>query len=267
MSKFKLWSARPTEGGMNLIRALGGKRIRINRRKPYLARRGRVVINWGSVQEFNVAQGQGTILNGPWDLQPIVDKKQFFIHMDEMEVSQFCVPYTLDKKAAEKWIAEKAMVVARTVLNGHSGAGIVIAGGKNELPDAPLYTKYIKKDEEWRIHMVKTDDMPDTIYVQKKVKRKDYEGKHNRYVRNHDNGYTYQHNGVEAPAAVIKAASYVFKASGLDFGAVDVIYRKPEPAHFDDKDGCAWVLEINSAPGLEGRSVEVYAEAFKKYWG
>lgn len=257
---FYLWSARPTVGGMNLIRALNGKRIRTNRRKPFPAKRGRVVINWGSVQDFQVEQRGGRILNSPADLQPIVDKKQFFIHMDEMEVSEFCVPYTLDKKVAQRWINEKAMVVARTVLNGHSGAGIVIAGGKNPLPDAPLYTKYIPKDEEWRIHLVNDFETaaPRVIYQQKKVKRKDFEGKHNRYIRNHDNGYVYQHNGVHAPAEVLQIAEAVFEVSGLSFGAVDIIYCKDANK--------AYVLEINTAPGLEGHSVDVYAEAFRKHF-
>jgi D-alanine-D-alanine ligase-like ATP-grasp enzyme len=45
-------------------------------------------------------------------------------------------------------------------------------------------------------------------------------------------------------------------ALGLDFGAVDII---------EDKEGNFYVLEINTAPGLEGHTVTSYAKAFHGY--
>jgi len=45
-------------------------------------------------------------------------------------------------------------------------------------------------------------------------------------------------------------------ALGLDFGAVDIIYNEHENQYY--------VLEVNTAPGLEGTTVEKYAEAFAK---
>ena len=45
-------------------------------------------------------------------------------------------------------------------------------------------------------------------------------------------------------------------ASGLDFGAVDVIWNSRRLE--------AYVLEINSAPGLQGQTVENYAAAFRR---
>jgi glutathione synthase/RimK-type ligase-like ATP-grasp enzyme len=50
-----------------------------------------------------------------------------------------------------------------------------------------------------------------------------------------------------------EAAINACKALGLDFGAVDLI---------QDIKGNYYVLEINTAPGLEGATVANYAAAF-----
>jgi len=74
-------------------------------------------------------------------------------------------------------------------------------------------------------------------------------------VRNHANGFIYQRIGFNPPPGVIDTALKVFdNIEGLDFGAVDVIYNK----HYDR----AWVLEINTAPGLVGSTVKDYANYF-----
>src|SRR3546814_5500349 len=41
----------------------------------------------------------------------------------------------------------------RTVLAGHSGVGIVIADNRDDLVPANLYVKYVKKKEEYRVHL------------------------------------------------------------------------------------------------------------------
>lgn len=254
-TKWWLWCPRPTEGGINLIKALGGKRIKAegNRFKSKLHK---VVINWGS-NEIDL-DGNAFILNT--EDKVCVNKLTFFNRMTAAGVGKYLPAYTTDKKIAENWIKEKLTVVCRTILNGHSGKGIVIAApkGKNRLVDAPLYTVYLPKDEEYRVHCIRGEDDIHVFYQQKKVKRANYVGKHNRYVRCYDNGYTYQHDNIELPGSVIQAAIEVFQASNLDFGAVDVIFSR--------RDNRACVLEINTAPGLEGKSVEAYAEAFKKYF-
>ena len=48
----------------------------------------------------------------------------------------------------------------------------------------------------------------------------------------------------------------MLKELGLDFGAVDVIWNEHESK--------AYVLEINTAPGLEGSTVEDYKEFFNR---
>jgi D-alanine-D-alanine ligase-like ATP-grasp enzyme len=74
-------------------------------------------------------------------------------------------------------------------------------------------------------------------------------------VRNLANGFVYVFD--EAPPACVKEeAIKALESTGLAFGAVDVIYNQQQ-----DK---AYVLEINTAPGLEQRTAEAYALAFKE---
>ncbi len=252
-TKFWLWTGdRQSEGGMRLIREMGGKRIRPNGGFKYRA--AKTIINWGSSQDSgflqkNTAKAVGLCVN----------KLKFFQGMPE-KVAQWLPVWTDSKKKAQELKAKGLTLMCRTVLNGHSGEGIIVHGSKNKeaIPDAPLYTVYQAKDEEYRVHCCKHGDAIVTIYQQKKVKRADFEGKPNRFIRCFDNGYTYQHNGIDVPAAVTVAAQRVFAATGLDFGAVDVIYVRNRDQ--------GYVLEINTAPGLEGESVKTYAEAFKKYF-
>jgi D-alanine-D-alanine ligase-like ATP-grasp enzyme len=145
-------------------------------------------------------------------------------------------------------------IVCRTVLAGHSGDGIVIADNRAELVAASLYVKYVKKRDEYRIHVGRRGGESIIISVQQKLRSREAEVVDTR-VRNHDNGYIFARNNVNPPAAVIEGAKRALEASGLDFGAVDVIWN----AHY----GRAYVLEINTSPGLEGTTVEDYARFFQ----
>jgi glutathione synthase/RimK-type ligase-like ATP-grasp enzyme len=55
---------------------------------------------------------------------------------------------------------------------------------------------------------------------------------------------------------LVAQASKAVAAVGLDFGAVDCVI---------DQEGKAWVLEVNSGPGLEGTAFDAYVAAFKKF--
>ena len=44
---------------------------------------------------------------------------------------------------------------------------------------------------------------------------------------------------------------------GLDFGAVDIIYN--------NRDDVCYLLEVNTAPGLQGTTLEKYKDAVEKY--
>ncbi|CAN5950619.1 unnamed protein product [Sphagnum jensenii] len=68
------------------------------------------------------------------------------------------------------------------------------------------------------------------------------------------NGFIYARNNVFPEILRDEIAIAATTALGLDFGAVDII---------EDKNEKLYVLEVNTAPGLEGKTVELYAEAFR----
>jgi glutathione synthase/RimK-type ligase-like ATP-grasp enzyme len=214
-----------------------------------------VVINWGNTQDVNKLEGFA-VLNR--ETQSATNKLLFFQKLKEFtvspEIEQQIYPFFWTDK---NYIPTGAYpVVCRTILNGHSGAGIVIANGPDGVVGAPLYVQYIKKQKEFRIHVgKKTDGTFVIISEQQKVVKSGTEPS-NWQIRSHANGFIFQRQGINVPVSVRAAAIRALEASGLDFGAVDCILTKG---------GRAYVLEINTAPGLEGQTVIDYANFFKDF--
>lgn len=154
------------------------------------------------------------------------------------------------KALAEGWVDT---IVCRTVLNGHSGAGIVLARKPEELAEAPLYTEYIRKTEEFRIHVGRHG----VFFVQRKARKRDVPKEEvNWKIRNHQNGFIYANQNVIVDDDVCDDAITAVQALGLDFGAVDVIIGL---------DGKHYILEVNTACGLEGTTLEKYREQFADF--
>jgi len=154
---------------------------------------------------------------------------------------------------ASEWLKQGHTVVCRTVLNGHSGNGIIIAENEDELVKAPLYTRYVKKQNEYRVHVFNGK----MIHKQRKARRLDVPDEEVDWkVRNHDNGFIFQIEDFDLPEDCEKQAIAAVEALGLDFGAVDVVYNGKEQK--------AYVLEVNSAPGLSGTTLDKYVEVFSE---
>ena len=236
-----------SKSARDLARALGVKRIK---HKGSRFRPGplKTLINWGS-RKLPEEYFKCRILNHPARVRGASDKLRAF---EAMTPGVSIPEYTNVPETASEWLSE-GPVVARTVLNGKGGEGIVVVREGEGLPAAPLYTKYIKKKSEWRVHIF----MEEVIMVQKKARKLDVPDEEvNWEIRNHDNGFIYQHMDIDPPLCVIEEASKAVQALGLHFGGVDVIYNE----HY----GKAYVLEVNSAPGLEGTTLERYVEAVNK---
>lgn len=155
-----------------------------------------------------------------------------------------CPEFTTDKAVAATW----KRALARQVLTGHSGVGIEEFKGQN----APLYTEYIPKKEEFRVHYCygKFD-------IQQKKRRRGVDA--NPTVRNLANGWVYCRDinlTDEFKQRLFNLAKQACEALTNPWGAVDIIYNQKR-----DK---LYVLEVNSAPGLEGTTVKFYADAIKE---
>lgn len=243
-----------SEGASNLAAELDIRKIK-HENSRFKGGPNKKVINWGSTNLPDEVQ-KCNILNQAEAVRICSDKLRFFNHISGHDIS---IPdWTTDPQVAMKWVAEGNTVCARQILNGHSAAGLVIMD-KNT-PDkfvkAPLYTKYVPKQDEYRVHVVNGE----VIDVQRKALRpnwaEEHEGKVNWQVRNLDNGFIYVRGDVKPPKTVLDEALKTIARVGLVFGAVDVIYN--------DKRKQAYVLEVNTAPGITGQTVINYAAAFKK---
>ncbi len=210
------------------------------------------VLNWGSSHINRRVFGQ--IINAPDAVARAINKLEAFKRFEGRVVAP---SYTESTVEANRWLAEGVTVVARYVLNGHSGKGISIFTPEGAVEgieeDAPLYTAYIPKDEEYRIHV----HAGVAFFKQRKARRKDVpKDKVNWKIRNHDNGFIFAHKDLDVPDFVTTEALRAVDVLGLDFGAVDVMLGK---------DGKAYVLEVNTACGLEGTTLEKYSEQFERY--
>jgi len=237
-----------SRGAKRLAEALGGKLLRLQNSR-YRRRPSDVIINWGNSRD----EREPTHGNNKAYIKLASNKLSFFKHMERQGVT--CLPEFWTNK--EDIPDDAYPIVCRTILSGHSGAGIVIAANEDDLVNAPLYVKYLKKKDEYRVHLGKTDAGSAVISVQRKARRiTGGDGPTNWLVRNLAGGFVYVRNGVTPPGRVIDASREVFEKSGLVFGAVDVIYN--------EKLDKAFVLEINTAPGMEGQTVIDYTNFFKE---
>lgn len=216
------------------------------------------LINWGNSRDIVRHIECGGCLNPPNAVRNAVNKLHAF---RLMEGSVSIPPFTDDRGEAINWLNSNRTVVVRNKLTGHSAEGLEIvapneAGEHDDLQQAPLYTLYIKKNNEYRVHVFKHGEEYFPFFVQRKARKLDVpDDQVNWQVRNLAGGFIYSHVNVEAPENVISEAKRAITALGLDFGAVDVITTKR---------GEAFVLEVNTACGLEGTTLEKYAEQFRQ---
>ena len=228
-----------------LAEALRIKRIRPD--SSYVPPARATVVNWGSSRSSHTLS-KAKVLNAPQAVSRASNKLIAFQYMKNAGLS---IPdFTTDKNTAAEWQEDGFKVVARKILTGHSGDGIVIAQPDDVLVDAPLYTKYTKKEKEYRVHVFDGR----VIDVCEKRKRRGAEDSH-PYVRTLNNGWVFCRTDVCIADVGKQLAIDAVRSLGLDFGAVDLIYRSNK--HY--------VLEVNSAPGLQGQTLESYIKEFRRY--
>lgn len=179
------------------------------------------------------------------------DKLTQFQRFHENQV--ICPEFTTDRNVAATWLADSA-VVCRTLLRASEGRGIVIAESVEELVAAPLYTRYVKKKKEFRVHVLNGQ----VIDVQEKRKRKDFADERDTRVRNVANGYVFCRDGVVEHPELRPLALAAVGSVGYNLGAVDII--------FNERSNSLYVLEVNATPGMEGTTLERYADAINDWY-
>lgn len=237
---------RPSKSARALAKALDGRKVNLS--KGVVPNVRHTVINWGDSQ----CTSDQIDLNKPAAIALAANKLKAFDAMAAPTLG-VCLPLYARRKEDVTW---KGLTVVRHKLTGHSGEGIEICEDVNNLPDAPLYVQYIKKEQEFRIHVGRKNGQTQIIAVQRKARDRSIpDDKVNWQVRNHANGFVFVRGDANPSPATIETACNALGAIVLDFGAVDIVYNAKE-----DK---AYVLEINTAPGLEGQTIADYASFFR----
>jgi len=231
-----------------LAEALGGAVLKLEGSR-FRPRPDDVLINYGNTDP---RQYQRCTQNGV-NLTHATNKLNFFRTMSDRGLADIIPEFWTDQGA----IPDEAFpIVCRTVLAGHSGDGIVIADTRAAIVRAPLYVRYTKKSQEFRVHIGRRRGQTSIIALQRKARRLDVaDDQINWQVRNHANGFIFAREGFETPLQVIEAATNCFNALDLDFCGIDVIWN--------DRQQRAFCLEANTACGLEGQTVLDYANFFR----
>lgn len=228
----------------NLLKESLGALFLKKKGSTYVKKPGDVVINWGSSEDKPCKMLNGKVWVG-------VNKTKFFETISVSSAKDVIPAFWTSSKDIP---ASEYPIVCRTTVTGQDGAGITIAKTPAEIVPAKLYTKFIKAQKEYRIHVGKgPKEVIEVLCVQRKGK---LNGSTNPVtdIKTTSNDYVFVH-GETAPDVVLDAAKRVLKVIGTDFGGFDVLY--------DGAD--AYVLEVNSAPELGKTACEAYAEYFKSF--
>jgi len=244
----KLWiysGGRPSDGAAALCKFEGINRLRTGKGVKY----DDIIVNWGTIPNVGIlAHTKHRSLNPGCSVRKAVNKLSTFETLSKYNIST--VPWTTNKAMAKIWLNDGKTVIARKTLTGHEGAGIIIIEPGYKLVEAPLYTLYIKSAREFRVHATPYGVI-DTQWKVRDPKREVVDWK----VRSYKNGFIFQRKNIKPNAKRDLLAVKAIQALGLDFGGLDII---------EDKKGDFYVLEVNTAPGIEGTTVEFYAKALKE---
>ena len=204
---------------------------------------GDVVVNWGIPRQ----QLANVRYLNPLDAVKRASNKLLalqHLHGAGVPVPDFC-SNAIDIRNGNTYYARKT-------LNGHSGEGIeVFTATAGELyPSAPLYVKALEKKREYRVIVVNGQ----AVDTKSKRKKRDFEGERDGHVWNCSNGYIFARHVGTYPDRLNEIAIDATHSLGLCYGAVDIVL---------DTENNLYVLEINTAFGLEGQTIQLVGDAIK----
>ncbi|CAB4132753.1 ATP-grasp fold, RimK-type [uncultured Caudovirales phage] len=163
--------------------------------------------------------------------------------------------YTTDCHVARQWLDEGHTVFGRKYLNASCGKGIVVLepgdvdSTLESFAHLPVFTKYKKKKREFRVHVFKQN----VVAVVEKKRRREFNGERDTKIRNLANGYVFIQGVVDEPPGLRELAVSAATVSPSDFRGVDI--------GFNERNNELFVIEVNSAPGIQGTNVSKYLNA------
>lgn len=224
------------------------------------------LINWGNSTVDLSHLPSVKVYNKPENVALASNKTKFFQAIEEFNekaedsgsVKVNIPDWTTSVRTARQWYNDGFDIVCRHTVQSHSGNGIHLAEYREDVradqavPKAPLYTKYMKKRDEYRVHVVAGKP----IFVQRKAVDSSSDNVVNYQIRNRNNGFVFVVQDLNPDPSVISNAVNAVNALGLDFGAVDVIWN--------ERRQLATVVEVNTACSLQSTSGQArYYNALK----
>src|SRR3546814_385284 len=126
-----------SKGANELSKALGIKQVKLTNSK-FKGSEDKLVINWGN-SAVSDEVGKCTVLNKPEAVALATNKLSFFQAIDaknnlaRTRGELISIPkFFTQKRFAENYMFDGYTIVARTVLNGHRGDGIVLCERSEE---------------------------------------------------------------------------------------------------------------------------------------
>ena len=236
-----------------------------------------VLVNLGCSTISRPLGGVELMLNPPSTVARASNKQRFFAALaNDYRIS--CVPSYTDKRdAIFGAIQHNAGLVIRHTVNGHGGEGIQVITADEmqtvrDIPDAPLYTLLIKKRREYRVHVAKQSNGSHVLLdITRKIHRDGIPIAERGHVWNHDNGYIFTRDSILrdwTSHSTLIQRMYVscvraLSALRLDFAAFDVVVEAGSRL----EDAKVYILEANTAPGMEGFTLKRYCEYFQSIDG
>lgn len=255
-------------GSKLLADALNARRLKLDGTSKYKPKKGDVVINWGNSNQFEFQDNPNIVLlNKPKAVALASNKVSVATHVSQLEAHPFIISKVVKGKisflGATAGLFTPNGLILRTIVNGSGGRGVYFVDDLDEAQKmyeidgrkVQIVSPYYKKTHEYRIHVLNGH----VFDVVQKRKRQDLPKEAvNFKIRNHDNGWVFCRGEVDVPQPLLRMAIQACNMLGLNFGAVDAIYNE----HIGD----VHILEVNTAPGLEGTTVENYANEIRRQY-
>lgn len=205
------------------------------------------IINWGD-SEFE-SPHDVPVINNPDAVALAVNKIDCLAALREANVP--CVDVTTDINQALNWRFQGHKMYERTLAAASGGRGIRFLDIEDPINQrAKFWTKQFNAKKEFRVHVA----FGDVIRVQQK---KRLNGVPSSRIRNYANGYRYSTSVTTVlDEFCLSECERALDVIGLDFGAIDLLYRVSSNSFR--------ILEINTAPAMEANTIADYYNAFSE---
>jgi len=237
-----------------LAKELGALRVFPDR--DFKPRANDVIVNWGNGYPplwRSYLESKNQVINHWTAVCDAVDKGISFCKFEDCGVR---IPaLTTSRITAINWLEGGHIVLGRQTLEGTRGSGIIEMSKPSQFQECRLYSRYEETTKEFRIYVFNGK------FLDALEKRRDSDmlaaNKINYRIRTEENGWVFCRNSVQLPNECAAQAVKAVKALNLVFGGVDVIWNESKQR--------ATVLEVNTAPGIFGATVGMFAEEVVKY--